>query len=158
MKQEKNILIVLLILFSMNIYSQKSKIWNDFVEKKEKGMETILPDFSYAGYKFSEESIPICDYKIFNVIDFGAGPNDEKSDKSSVQMAIAAAEKNGEGIIFFPKGRYIINDSTDNPETIKISSSNIVFRGEGFDKGGTIIFFEKNLPAKDQHLTLLKPM
>jgi hypothetical protein len=33
-------------------------LWKDFVEAKNTGKTPVLPDFSYAGYHFSETEIP----------------------------------------------------------------------------------------------------
>ncbi len=134
------------MLISISCHSQESKIWENFILAKDKGTEPILPDFSYAGYKYSEEEIPFLKYKTFDVTTFGAIPNDTKSDKSAIKKAVEAAENNGEGIIFFPKGKYYINTKEDDQSSIEISSSKIIFRGENKN---TTLFFEKDLPPSD---------
>ena len=142
----------LIALFSIMILSckaQQSAVWDNFKEAKKTGAEAILPDFSYAGYKYSEVPIPTVNYKVFNVQDYGAIPNDTKSDKNAFIKAIAAASKNGEGIVFFPKGKYYINTGDDELTTIQIKASNIVVRGEGLDENCTMLFFDKDLPAAD---------
>lgn len=139
----------LLIVTTLSCQAQQSEVWNDFKKAKETGAEAILPDFSYAGYKYSEVPIPTVNYRVFNVTDFGAIPNDEKSDKNAIKKAIAAASGNGEGIIFFPKGKYFINTGDDDDSIIQIKSSKIVFRGEGTGENGTTLFFDRDLPAKD---------
>lgn len=131
----------------MAAQTQVSELWKDFKQAKEKGTEAILPDFSYAGYHYSEKGIPEVNYKIFNVVDYGAIPNDEKSDKSAIRKTIKAATKNGEGIIYFPKGKYAINTDEDNDDQIIIPSSKIVFRGE--DEKESILFFKNDLPPAD---------
>ncbi|MEC3908840.1 DUF4955 domain-containing protein [Tamlana sp. 2201CG12-4] len=139
-------------VFSIVILScgaQQSKVWENYKESKKMGKEAMLPDFSYAGYKYSEEAIPKVNYKVFNVIDFGAKVNDDKSDKNAVKKAIEAAMVNGEGIIFFPRGKYIINTGNDDLTPILITSSKIVLRGEGTEENGTTIFFDKDLPPKN---------
>jgi len=40
---------------------------------------------------------------VFNVLDFGAVPDDEKSDKQAIQHCIDAAVANGSGIVYFLK-------------------------------------------------------
>ncbi|WP_281989570.1 DUF4955 domain-containing protein [Aquimarina aggregata] len=138
--------IVALILCSLNLAAQDSKVWQDFKVAKENGHDHILPDFSYAGYKYSEVALPKVDFKVFNVIDYGAVPNDDRSDKESIKKAIAAASKNGEGVIFFPKGKYFINTEEDSLDIVKIESSKIVFRGEGANENGSILLFKRDLP------------
>lgn len=140
---------IIVFVFTLNFGSckaQESTLWNDFVKSSATNSEPILPDFSYAGYKYSEVSIPDVNYKIFNVTDFGAVPNDGISDKEVIKKTIAAASKNGEGVIFFPKGKYLINTANDDQSIIKIQSSKIVFRGEG---NSSILFFDKDLPPAD---------
>ena len=126
--------------------AQQSKVWDDFVKSKKEGKEAILPDFSYAGYKYSEVVIPFVGSRFFDVTLFGAKPNDGLSDKDAIKKAIASASKNGGGIIFFPKGRYIINSASDDQSIIQIQSSNIVFRGASSNENNTVIFFDKDLP------------
>ncbi|MGY6647470.1 DUF4955 domain-containing protein [Wenyingzhuangia sp. IMCC45574] len=139
----------LFVSFIANAQKGESKLWKAYVKAHKTNTQTVLPNFSFAGYKYSEEAIPVATHKTFNVLDFGAIPNDTKSDKKAVEKAIAAAQKNGSGIIFFPKGTYYINTQKDVLKTIKINSSNIVFRGEGDGANGSVLFFEKHLPAKD---------
>ncbi|OEK08803.1 hypothetical protein A8C32_00570 [Flavivirga aquatica] len=143
----KSITLSIVLLLSINCKSQQSEVWENFKTAKKNNIEPILPDFSYAGYKYSEVNIPHLKYKIFDVTTFGAIPNDKISDKDAINKAIKAATKNGEGIIYFPKGKYLINTQKDNKSIITISSSKIIFRGE--DRKNTILFFEKDLPPTD---------
>lgn len=147
----KNIWILSLLSFLVfNCTAQQSKtVWEDFVEAKKTGETAILPDFSYVGYKYSEEPIPHVNYKTFNVTDFGAIPNDTQSDKDAIKKAVSAAQKNGEGVIFFPKGKYYINTMDDDYSIINITSSKIVFRGEGSGENGSILFFQRDFPPAD---------
>ncbi|MFB9057819.1 DUF4955 domain-containing protein [Mariniflexile ostreae] len=142
---------ILQLIFIISLFtacrSQQSPTWINFKEARQNGTEPILPDFSYVGYKYSEVGIPDLEYKVFDVTNFGAIPNDLKSDKSAIKKAIAAASKHGEGIIYFPKGKYYINTLEDSLDIIEIKSSKIIFRGE--DKENTILFFEKDLPPTD---------
>ena len=143
------ILIALLILINFSGKAQESEVWENFVASKKNQVEPILPDFSYVGYRFSEQAIPVVNYKIFNVQDFGAIPNDGKSDKLAFEKAIKAATDNKEGIVFFPKGKYHFFTDEDDLEPIVIKASNIVVRGEGQSEDGTVLFFERNLEPKD---------
>lgn len=133
--------------FLLNAQQKTKSVWEDFVEAKKNNHIPMLPDFSYAGYMYSEIPLPQLDYKVFNVIDYGAIPNDKYSDKKAILKAIAAAEKNGEGIVYFPKGNYYINTQRDNDEPITITTSNIVLRGE--NQKNTTLYFEKDLPPAD---------
>lgn len=136
---------VLMASCATETFSQTAKIWEDYLLAKKNGTEAILPDFSYAGYKFSELAIPKAKGRKFKVTDYGAKANDGKSDKEAIKKTIAAASAHGGGIVFFPKGRYIINGAEDDNSVIEISQSNIVLQGEQ----NTHIFFDRDLPAKD---------
>ncbi len=116
-------------------------LWQDFVEAKKKGATPVLPDFSYAGYHFSERTIPdIAGKKKFIVTDYGAIPNDNRSDEEGIQAAIDAAEKNKGGAVVFPPGKYLLVADTNQKKQIRISQSNIVLKGSGSGKGGTEIY------------------
>lgn len=132
------------------VYSQKeiqSQLFEHF--KKDK-TTAILPDFSYAGYKCGEKSLPEnASYKVFNVVDFGAKPDDDISDKEAIQAALKAANTNGSGIVFFPKGRFLVNEDSISSKGIFSIGSNIIFRGSGSEKGGTELFMKHPLLPKD---------
>ena len=53
---------------------------------------TYLPDFSYAGYGFGIEAIPIVE-KVINVAEYGAIPDDSKDDSATLKAALAAAHQ-----------------------------------------------------------------
>lgn len=127
--------------------------------KKDKN-NSLLPDFSYAGYHCGEKAIPeISNYKIFNVTDFGAIPNDNISDRDAIQAAIDAANKNGSGIVFFPKGRFLVNEDPGTIKGIVSKGSNIIFRGSGSGPGGTELFMkEMLLPTNPQQMWTGRPM
>ncbi len=52
---------------------------------------------------------------IFNVKDFGATGDGIADDTAAVQAALAKAEADGGGIVFFPRGRYEIRDTLRMP-------------------------------------------
>ena len=135
--------ILFLLLSFAPIFAQQSQLWEEYKKAKKTATEHKLPNFSFAGYKYSEHPIPSVKHKVFNVTDFGASPKGDISSKNAIRKAIAAAEENGSGIIFFPKGRYLINTEGDDFNTISISKSNIVLRGEGNGDNGSVLFFEK---------------
>jgi hypothetical protein len=88
-----------------------------------------LPDFSFAGYRRGEASIPT--HKVaHNVREFGALGDGENDDSDAFLDAIAAAES---GVILVPEGRYIIT------KMLLIDKPNLVLRGEGPEK--TILYF-----------------
>lgn len=116
-----------------------SRLWRQYETEKKAGGPTFLPDFSYAGYHGGEKAIAPTG-KIFNVKDFGAVPDDDGDDADAIATTVKAAEANGGGIVFLPRGRYLVNTTMEKRTTIHIRSSNIVLRGEGAGKGGTVIF------------------
>ncbi len=144
-----SIVYVLLLVFAGNLFAQKeAKIFTDY---KANPKESILPDFSYAGYRNGEKEI---NYKssglpIYDITDFGAIANDDKSDKEAIKKAIAAASKTNGGIVYFPKGTFIAQDVDDDLNSIWISNSNIIFKGSGSGAGGTALFMKEPLKPSD---------
>lgn len=134
-----------------------SQLFEDYRKNKE---QSILPDFSYAGYHCGEKAMPnINSYKFFNVVDFGAKPNDHESDRDAIQQAIDAANKNGSGIVFFPKGRFIVNDDSTLTKGIISKGSKIIFRGSGSGPGGTELFMKEMLvPENPKNMWTGRPM
>ncbi len=132
-------------------FFQNAATYQQFVKAKEYGTEPILPDFSYSGYHYFNKPVPDVTHPIFNVTDYGAIPNDDVSDQPAIVSAIAAAEENGRGIVFFPPGVFLVNTDADKNdegkyESIYIRSNNIVLRGSGSRKGGTIIRQINHMP------------
>nr|WP_294896706.1 DUF4955 domain-containing protein [uncultured Pedobacter sp.] len=141
--------LALTLAFTGNLFAQQeAKI---FTEYKANPKTSILPDFSYVGYKNGEKpmNFKASSATYFDVTTFGAVANDDKSDKDAIVVAIAAATKNGGGIVYFPKGRFIVQDIYDDLNSIWVSNSNIVFKGNGSGKGGTELFMKVPLQPKD---------
>ena len=142
----------LLLLIVIKTKAQNpSALYQNWLDAQVNNTVPTLPTFSYAGYKHGEVGLPISfSQPIFNVTDYGAVANDNISDKEAIKAAIAAAESGSNGgIIFFPPGRFIVNDANpiesgvaaDDPsEVIRISKSNIVIKGSGSGAGGTELF------------------
>ena len=125
-------------------FLRNATTYQQFVKAKEHGTEPILPDFSYSGYHYFNKPVPDVAHPIFDVTTYGAIPNDNVSDQPAIVSAIAAAEANGSGVVFFPPGEFLVNTDADKNdegynEPIYIRSSNIVLRGSGSRMGGTII-------------------
>ncbi len=125
-------------------------LWEQYREARRSGVEPVLADFSYAGYQWGEQAIPAVDWKVFDVVKFGAVPNDAKSDRKAILKAIDAAERNGSGVVYFPKGRYLINQEDDpHNEPIVIKGGRIVLRGAGCGMGGTELFMERHMDPSE---------
>ncbi len=114
-----------------------SKLWREFVDATAAGREPILPDFSYAGYRYSDQPIPDVKGPIFNVTKYGAKPNDDGFDDAAIQAAIDAAKAAGGGVVLFPSGQFRVNPTEDAKHFITINAGNIVLRGAGSGAGGT---------------------
>lgn len=126
-------------------------LWNEFASARKEETESILPDFSYAGYEFGERGVPDVDYPIYNVLSYGAVPDDGLSDREAFLQAIRAAEQaGGKAVIYFPKGRYDLRPEDAPNASIVIDADNIVLRGDGSGEGGTELFMEyPNLPLDE---------
>lgn len=102
--------------------------------------ENYLPDFSYAGYRNGEVSLPNADGKVYNAEDFGVIPNDKLDDTKALIKAIDSISKfEGNVTLQLPKGRIILSD------IIYITRSNFVLKGTGTGKNGTELYFPRPL-------------
>jgi hypothetical protein len=145
--KSKNLLILICCCWVNTLFAQTET--TAFTEFKNQASNNILPDFSYAGYHHGEIRIPQVNFPVFDVTNYGAIADDTVSDKTAIQNAInAAALTNQPAIVFFPKGKFIIADATDNKFVpLKINASNIVLRGSGSGSGGTELFMKTfNVP------------
>lgn len=137
-------IVSLLILCGTAAFAQKrAKVFEEFTEDP---LKSILPDFSYAGYGNNEKEIPLSRAPVFDVTTFGAVAGDPLSDRAAIEEAIRAAVKHGSGIVYFPAGRFLVNEDSDQPVSIVIPAGNIVFKGEGSGPGGTELFMKNPLP------------
>ncbi len=104
----------------------------------------LLPDYSYAGYRFGLAPIPSDPGTTIRVIDHGVVPDDGKDDAKAVLKALAAAERvQGRVTIRFPKGRVQIG------EIIPVERSDIILDGAGEGEGGTELYFPRPLKIVD---------
>ncbi|MEO0793605.1 MAG: DUF4955 domain-containing protein [Verrucomicrobiota bacterium] len=140
-------------------FANTPDVWKQYVNDYKAGQPSTLPDYSWAGYKYGTEAIPDVDWKEFNVVDFGAIPNDGKSDYEAIQKTIRAAEAHGSGVVFFPPGRFLVAEREDIEKGITINGANIVLRGSGSGVNGTEIH-QKNhyLPADPKKLWTVPPV
>lgn len=147
MKNKKRINLLLGALLSLCVSSAwavESALWQEFVASKPAGIVPTLPDFSYAGYDYSESPIPdTSGWTVFDVTLYGAVADDGLYDDAAIQAAIDAAELAGGGIVFFPPGRFMISPNEIVGENIFINGSNILLKGSGSGVGGTEIFADK---------------
>jgi hypothetical protein len=78
---------------------------------------------------------------------FGALPGDGIDDTAAIQAAIESAGAAGGGVVFLPKGRYEIHQTSDAP-FLHISHDNVILRGQGAESSGTILHLGAPGPAK----------
>jgi len=153
-----SLLILTSLLLPVNCIAVESLLWQQFKQAKKNNIEPVLPDFSYAGYDYSESEIPdISGWTKFNVTTFGAVPNDGEYDDEAIQAAIDAAESAGGGVVEFPAGRFIISPNETVGENIFINGSNIVLKGQGSQSGGTEIFMDKMKVQNGRHIFEIAP-
>lgn len=151
------------------------KEFNDYLAKNE---DNVLPDFSFAGYMYGEVAPPEASatgYAVYDVTDYGAVPDDGKSDRDAFLKCVEAAtgsrfventknltlehKTKSNAIVYFPEGEYILHtkddDYTENgvtySRTIQIRTGNFILRGAGRDKT-TLIMQAPALPTDESVL------
>ncbi len=109
-------------------------------------------DFSYAGYHHGECLPPEAEsrgWRVFDVTDYGAVPNDGKSDREAFIKAIMAATgRSGnpcaDAVIYFPEGEFILHTSEDDVDgrssAVDIHGGHLVVKGAG--RGKTILVMQ----------------
>jgi hypothetical protein len=137
------------VIGAATVGAAESKLWIQYAKAKKSGSETILPNYTYAGYNLGKTGIPKAKGKIFDVTKFGARPNDGKSDFLAVQKAVKAAEANGGGIVLFPPGRFLFCEKNGYRKGIEIHGDNIILKGSGSGPEGTEIFMKNYMEPKD---------
>ena len=114
------------------IHAQDTPAWQKFVNKAD---DNVLLDFSYAGYNHGlslpadgdvETLAKQLGYKIYNVCDYGAVPDDGKSDRDAllkVIKAIGNSNPNANAIIYFPEGEFILHSIDDDTYEVQENGS-----------------------------------
>lgn len=153
-------LVILVLLLSACAHKKNAEsfkqpqILQEFIEQ---GSKSILPDFSFAGYAYGEKEIPDISGPIYNVIDYGAIPNDNKDDTKAIQAAVEAAGTAGGGVVLFPAGRFDVNSNPEALDIIRINYSGIVMRGAGSGTDGTIIHSHSATTQAEENSPWLSP-
>ncbi len=100
--------------------------------------DKLIQDFSYAGYRRGEVTVPDVAGPVFDVVSgYGADPTGNVDSTTAIQNAIDAAETAGGGVVFLPPGTFLVAPPTGENSALKVSTSNIVLRGAG--KGQTFL-------------------
>ena len=120
------------ILHSASPPCAYSALWGVAGEKWRP--ESRLPDFSYAGYHAGEAKIPTPPVTWDLKRDFHAAGDGRTDDSQALLNAIQSIKS---GVLFIPKGTYVISKRID------ISKGNLILRGAGPNE--TILFFPNSL-------------
>ena len=115
------------------VYSKAQKVaplWEDFVQAKKNGKTSVLPDFSYAGYRGGGVQIPDPPIKIS--LKPKEGDNTDVIQAAINELAGLEPVNGFRGTILLAPGRY------DCERTITINHSGIVLRGSGSGENGTV--------------------
>lgn len=107
--------------------AQHSQLWSE--RGAQWTPQSRLPDFSFAGYRRGEKSLPNEPPGV-SVKEFGARGDGETDDTAAFLKALAEVKS---GAIEIPPGRYRITG------LLEITRPNVVLRGAGPDK--TVLFF-----------------
>lgn len=158
-----------------SLHAQTTPAWQKFVNNAD---DNVLLDFSYAGYHHGTE-LPVDEkdvnelakklgYKVYNVCEYGAIPNDGKSDRKALEdiiNKIGRGKPNAKAIIYFPEGEYILHtkdDNTTNAETGKETSNtlnlvmgHVIIKGAGRDK--TFLTMEDPMLPTDPKIMYSSP-
>ena len=73
--------------------------WTQYEKARKNNTRPSLADYSYVGYECGDKPLPQIKGPVFKVTDYGANPDDGKSDKAAIIKAIAAAASKGGGVI-----------------------------------------------------------
>ncbi|MGF1861305.1 DUF4955 domain-containing protein [Photobacterium profundum] len=178
-------MLIPLLIMGGSIEAKEQKVsqyWQNYLDSRQDNSDLTNPDFvpqhgfippnfSYAGYRWGEQKLPNSDhlasYRVFDVTDFGAIPNNNISDKAAFKATAEAiksyqSSNSGQGAIFYiPEGEFTINAQSDNdlidPEDIDqikndqvifIEGSHIVVQGAG--RGKTVLKMNQHLIPENE--------
>jgi hypothetical protein len=137
----KNLIFLASLLIPLLGCTQETKQSSQILEQWETSPQSSrLVDFSYAGVYRNEHKPDLTPdhYQRFNVLDYGAIPNDGKDDIDAIQRAVDAAAEVGGGLVFIPNGTYDFDVKTKK-RFVHIRHSNITILGAGEGNGYTTL-------------------
>lgn len=164
------------------------KEYNDFLAGNA---DNVLLDFSYAGYMHGETAPPDVaimesggkyiasnGYTVYNVMDYGAIPDDGLSDREAflaVLTEIAGKEptlnaagdqlafesiNSAKAVIYFPEGKFILHTSADDAngksQSIIIRCGDLIMKGAGRDLT-TLEMADPNQPSQGPSVMYSSP-
>ncbi|MBP1964498.1 DUF7594 domain-containing protein [Paenibacillus aceris] len=111
----------------------------------------FLHDFSFAGYRLGESSIPVTNAATgidVTKAPYGADATGQSDSTQAIQSAIIDAASKGGGVVYLPEGTYQVNPPTGKDFSLNIPDSHIVLKGAGMNK--TFIYnATENMKSKD---------
>lgn len=96
-----------------------------------------LHDFSYAGYEMGEKDLPTTMsgmYVDVTTAPYNADNTGTNDATTAIQNAINAVQNAGGGTVYLPAGTYKVKPATANSAALKITGSNVLFKGAGIGK------------------------
>lgn len=120
------VLILFVIIVGCKSTKESSELFSDFIKSPE---TSLLADFSYAGYQFGEKPIPKKQISI-DVTKHGVTVNSKLDQTKQIQKLIDSIGAIGGGVLFFPSGKYLLNNIKNERNFLTIDYSNIVLKGE----------------------------
>ena len=69
-----------------------------------------------------------------NVLDYGADNTGANDATTAIQNAINAVQNAGGGTVYLPSGTYKVKPAGTGQAALKITGSNILFKGDGIGK------------------------
>ncbi|MDD6356821.1 MAG: carbohydrate-binding protein [Bacteroidales bacterium] len=143
--RKKLFLIFIAIGFSVSAQWRSELYPSDWQPGYSNAQGQFLHDFSYAGYERGEKPLPETMNGLYaNVLDYGADNTGANDATAAIQSAIDAVQNAGGGTVFLPAGTYKVKPAAiSDSYALKISGSNILFKGEGKDKTFIRCYAEK---------------
>lgn len=171
--------------------------WTEFVTQAD---NNVLLDFSYAGYMHGEVAPPdvaidfdhpqtdaagnpyynatvtggaqgSATYKVYNMVDYGAVPDDGVSDRPAflriLKDVMGCTEREEDGgkslryyiggnvanaIIYFPEGNFVLRGGVEGEtvETLRLTMGNLIIKGAGADKTTIEMAVKNNAANPDE--------
>ncbi len=133
------ICLVGLVAVDVSVFAQKPSkplsplvVTNGVITYNPDSLGNRIPDFSYCGYKASEQAIPDVEVKV--VVPIAKGDATLRIQSALDYVAGLPLDANGfRGAVLLQKGTYEVFGQ------LRITASGVVLRGSGMDEKGTII-------------------
>jgi hypothetical protein len=107
---------------------------------KPKSETRYLPDYSYAGYRWGEGSLPAPRGTVIKTTEYGVSPDDGTDDTEALRRALREAHTvEGPVVVRLPQGRLHLC------EILFLERSNIVLKGKGSGDDGTTFVVTRSL-------------